>query len=95
MNDDARAQLRSPGAREALAALQEIIPEGELDPARARDLLSEAAAEAGVKKGVMMKSLRAALLGSMQGPDLLATWRLLHPGGADRDRIATSLRQAM
>jgi len=92
VNDDARAQLCSPGAREALAALQERLPEGELDLGRAKDLLSEAAAAAGVKKGVMMKSLRAALLGSMQGPDLPATWTLLHHGGADRDRIAACLQ---
>ena len=88
----ARAQLTSPGAREALLAIQERIPEGELDPDRAKDLLSDAAAAAGVKKGVMMKTLRAALLGSMQGPDLLTTWTLLHHGGADRDRIAACLQ---
>jgi glutamyl-tRNA synthetase len=31
-----------------------------------------------VKKGVVMKSARAALLGSLQGPDLLTTLTLLH-----------------
>ena len=34
-----------------------------------------------------MKSLRAALLGRLQGPDLLTTWRLLHRLGEDRRRI--------
>jgi glutamyl-tRNA synthetase len=38
-----------------------------------------------------MKSLRAALLGSLQGPDLLTTWLLLHPSGEARARIARSL----
>ena len=51
----------------------------------------QAVAAAGVKKGVLMKSLRAALLGSLQGPDLLATWLLLHRSGEDRARIQRSL----
>jgi glutamyl-tRNA synthetase len=41
-----------------------------------------------------MKGLRAALLGSLQGPDLLTTWRLLHRAGADRERIAAALPPA-
>ena len=50
-----------------------------------------AVAAAGVKKGVLMKSLRAALLGSLQGPDLLTTWLLLQPSGEAKARIARSL----
>lgn len=38
-----------------------------------------------------MKGLRAALLGSLKGPDLVTTWLLLHRVGADRDRIAAAL----
>jgi glutamyl-tRNA synthetase len=38
-----------------------------------------------------MKSLRAALLGSLQGPDLLASWQLLHQIGEDRQRLAAAL----
>jgi len=38
-----------------------------------------------------MKSLRAALLGSLQGPDLLASWQLLHHIGEDQERVATAL----
>lgn len=48
-------------------------------------------APAVVKKGVLMKTLRAALLGSLQGPDLLTTWLLLQPSGEARQRIARSL----
>ena len=48
-------------------------------------------AAAGVKKGVLMKTLRAALLGSLQGPDLLTTWLLLQPSGEARGRIERSL----
>jgi glutamyl-tRNA synthetase len=44
-----------------------------------------------VKKGVVMKSLRAALLGSLQGPDLVATLLLLQPGGEAAARLQRSL----
>jgi len=91
LNEAARAQLETDGARAAVAALLERLPEGELGADQAQVLLGEAAAAAGVKKGVVMKSVRAALLGSLQGPDLLATWLLLHRSGDDRPRLARCL----
>jgi glutamyl-tRNA synthetase len=38
-----------------------------------------------------MKSLRAALLGSLQGPDLITTWLLLHRCAEDRPRLVAAL----
>ena len=91
LNEAASAQLELEGARPALAALLEQLPPGALELDQAQTLLGEAATAAGVKKGVIMKSLRAALLGSLQGPDLLATWLLLHRCGDDRPRISRCL----
>ncbi len=94
LNDAARGQLEVAGARAALAALAaalEPLTAADLGADQAQALLGEAAAAAGVKKGVIMKSLRAALLGSLQGPDLLATWLLLHRCGDDLPRIARCL----
>ena len=91
LNEAAQQQLTSEGARPALAALLERLPEGALTAEAAQSLLGEAVAVAGVKKGVLMKSLRAALLGSLQGPDLLTTWLLLQPSGEARARISRSL----
>jgi glutamyl-tRNA synthetase len=94
LNDAAQAQLASEGARPALAALAaalEPLAAEALAADQAQALLSEAAAAAGVKKGVIMKSLRAALLGSLQGPDLLTTWLLLHRSGDDLARIRRAL----
>ncbi|MGL6133131.1 MAG: glutamate--tRNA ligase [Prochlorococcaceae cyanobacterium] len=98
LTDAARAQLAVEGARAALAALAAALEplaaaalSTELSTEQAQALLSEAAAAAGVKKGVIMKSLRAALLGSLQGPDLLTAWLLLHRSGDDRLRIARCL----
>ena len=84
-------QLNAPGAAAAVAALREGLPEGSLEPAAAKALLEEAATAAGVKKGVLMKSARAALLGSLQGPDLLTTLGLLHRLGEAAPRLAAIL----
>jgi glutamyl-tRNA synthetase len=91
LSEAAQQQLASEGARPALAALLERLPEGAITADSAQALLGEAVAAAGVKKGVLMKSLRAALLGSLQGPDLLTTWLLLQPSGEAKARIARSL----
>ncbi len=99
LNDEALQQIASEGARPALAAvLQALEPADSSHPAhqaldadQARALLGEAAKTAGVKKGVVMKSLRAALLGSLQGPDLVATLLLLQPGGEAVARLQRSL----
>lgn len=58
-----------------------------MDVARGQDMIGAAAKTAGVKKGVLMKSLRAALLGRLQGPDLMTTWSLLARIGCDRQRL--------
>jgi glutamyl-tRNA synthetase len=91
LNEAALQQLESAGARAALQALLERLPQGPLSAEAAQALLGDAVAAAGVKKGVLMKSLRAALLGSLQGPDLLTTWLLLQASGEARSRIERSL----
>ena len=84
-------QLELEGARAALAALSQRLTPDPLDSASAQELLSAAVAAAGVKKGLLMKSLRAALLGCLQGPDLLETWLLLHRLGEDKPRLERAL----
>ena len=90
----ATAQLAKDDARSALTALLERLPvrDQPLTSEAAQELLAASAAAVDVKKGVVMKSLRAALLGSLQGPDLVATWLLLHQSGEDRSRLERSLR---
>jgi glutamyl-tRNA synthetase len=44
-----------------------------------------------VKKGMMMKSMRAALMGDMQGPDLMESWLILHQRGFDQKRLEAAL----
>ena len=91
LSEAALVQLQAPGARAALQALLELLVEGPLTLEQAQDLLAQAVVAAGVKKGVLMKTLRAALLGSLQGPDLLSSWLLLQPSGEAAARIRRSL----
>lgn len=95
-DEGARQQLAGAGAREGLTALLERLPAAgdALSAEQAQGLLAEAVAAAGIKKGVLMKSLRAALLGSLQGPDLLTTWLLLHRCGSDRPRLEAAVQSA-
>ncbi len=46
-----------------------------------------------VKKGFVMKSLRAGLMGDLQGPDLIQSWVLLHQKGWDQNRLQAALKQ--
>lgn len=90
LEEDGRRQLEVEGARPALAHLSQALenePWDGLDTAHAQQLLTAAAKKAEVKKGVIMKSLRAALLGCLQGPDLITTWSLLARIGEDRSRL--------
>jgi glutamyl-tRNA synthetase len=88
----AREVLAKPDAQACLAALDAHLPSSPtLSTPDAQALLAAAASVAAVKKGIVMKSLRAALLGSLQGPDLLASWQLLHQVGEDRTRLRMAL----
>ncbi|QNI59383.1 glutamyl-tRNA synthetase [Synechococcus sp. BIOS-U3-1] len=94
LEDDGLKQLELEGARGAIGQLVESL---ESDPwdggdiAEAQSLLAGAANKAGVKKGVLMKSLRAGLLGRLQGPDLITTWSLLARVGQDLPRLKRCL----
>ena len=47
-----------------------------------------------VKKGLVMKSLRAALTGDLQGPDLVQSWLLLNQRQMDLPRLKQALAVA-
>ncbi|MFL0729350.1 MAG: glutamate--tRNA ligase, partial [Prochlorococcus sp.] len=87
---DGLEQLAMEGAKASLSNLVdqlEISAWDGFDKQRAQELLTNAAQNAGVKKGVIMKSLRAALLGRLQGPDLITTWGLLARIREDLNRL--------
>jgi glutamyl-tRNA synthetase len=94
LQEDALEQLAVEGAQAALADLLQRLendPWDGSDVDQAKAWLGDAAKAAGVKKGVVMKSLRAALLGRLQGPDLITTWSLLARIGEDLPRLRRCL----
>ena len=94
LQEDGLKQLNVDGARSALNHLVESLevdPWDGMDTAEAQSMLGDAANKAGVKKGVVMKSLRAALLGRLQGPDLITTWSLLARIRQDLPRLKRCL----
>ena len=94
LQDDAQEQLAVDGAKAALASLIQQLESETWDGSdsdQAKAWLGDAAKAAGVKKGVVMKSLRAALLGRLQGPDLITTWSLLARIGEDLPRLRRCL----
>ena len=87
LTPEALSQLQIPNAISGLQALLALIPDHPIDSSSAQQLINQACEAAGIKKGLLMKSLRAALLGRLQGPDLIETWLLLNSSGDDRLRL--------
>ena len=52
-----------------------------------KSLVNQVTKAQGVKKGLVMKSLRAALMGTLQGPDLMDSWLILRQRQFDVTRL--------
>jgi glutamyl-tRNA synthetase len=62
-----------------------------LDSSAIDEIINTVTKTHNVKKGLVMKSLRAALMGSLQGHDLKQSWLLLNKKGWDKPRLASAL----
>ena len=91
LSNDGKKQL---GIKESKVILKFILEKLEnLDAALfskddAVDLIKHATKDCNVKKGLVMKSIRAALFGTLNGPDLIQSWVLLSRFSKDRTRIS-------
>ncbi len=90
-DEEATAQLRQAGLAAALKAVLEAIPAEALTDEAIQEIVKQVVKEQSIKKGFLMKSLRAALTGALKGPDLVQSWLVLNQRGTDRHR----LQQAM
>ncbi len=91
LNEDGKKQLEIKGAKEVLNFILENLEKLDssyIDEKQALDLVNKATKTLEIKKGLVMKSLRAALFGTVNGPDLIKSWVLLSRFGKDRSRIA-------
>ncbi len=92
LDAEAVAQLQQPGAQAALRALSESLAEfPELSAEAAGAWINRVTKAQGVKKGLVMRSLRAALTGAVHGPDLLQSAALLHQRGWLMQRLQQHL----
>ncbi|OKH26213.1 glutamate--tRNA ligase [Hydrococcus rivularis NIES-593] len=91
-SDEAISQLQLTGVAEVIKAVLEAI-QPNLSEANAKEIVDRVTKAQNVKKGLVMKSLRAALMGELQGPDLIQSWLLLNQKGWDKSRLQQALSQ--
>ena len=91
-SEAAREQLGKEGVGEAMQAVLAALKDTQINEvADAKALINTVTKDLGVKKGLMMRSLRAALMGDMQGPDLVESWVILHRRGFDQPRLEAAI----
>ena len=94
LDEEANAQLQQDGAIAILQAIQDRIvqqADQSLTSEGAKEIINSTTKAANVKKGLVMRSLRAALMGTMHGPDLIESWLLFHQKGIDLIRFKAVL----
>jgi glutamyl-tRNA synthetase len=91
-SEAAKEQLGKEGVPEAMQAILDGLKASEMNDAEAaKGLINEVTKAMGVKKGLIMRSLRAALMGDMEGPDLVESWVILHRRGFDQQRLEQAI----
>lgn len=81
-DDEAMAQLQQGAAASAVQAILTALDDSpSLTEARAQEIVKQVTKAQSLKKGLVMRSLRAALTGEMHGPDLIQSWLLLNQRG--------------
>ncbi|NEP19862.1 MAG: glutamate--tRNA ligase [Leptolyngbya sp. SIO4C1] len=91
-SEAAQKQLQQAGVSEALQAALDALKASDFATVEdAKSLINQVTKSLGVKKGLVMRSLRAALMGDMQGPDLVESWVILHERGFDTGRLESAI----
>ncbi len=98
--EDGQTQLQQPDTEAVIAevigrlqgsvngsAEDSTVSSPELTVEGVKEMITQVSKQVGVKKGVVMKSLRAALTGEDHGPDLVETLLLLHQRGWALQRL--------
>lgn len=95
-DEAATAHLQQEGIVPILEATIAAIAatDDELDAETAGAIVKDVIKTSGAKKGLVMRTLRAALMGAMQGPEMVPSWLVLHRRGVDGDRLTAALALA-
>ncbi|MEA5579926.1 glutamate--tRNA ligase [Nodularia harveyana UHCC-0300] len=89
---EAREQLQKEGSALALQAiLAAVESQPEFSETTAQEIIKQVVKEQKLKKGVVMRSLRAALTGDVHGPDLIQSWLLLNQISLDKSRLQQAI----
>lgn len=89
---EASEQMKKEGAAEVVQAVLEALDNyAELTPEAAQEIIKQVTSAQKVKKGLIMRSLRAALTGGLHGPDLIESWILLHQQKLAKSRLQQAL----
>ena len=94
INADGKKQLERQETQEVLKFIHENLEKLDssfIDEKQALELVNQATKACELKKGLVMKSLRAALFGTLNGADLIKSWVLLSRFSKDRARISRFL----
>jgi glutamyl-tRNA synthetase len=90
-SEEATAQLQQEGSAATLKGVLAAVENQQLTAASAQDIIKQVVKEQNVKKGLVMRSLRAALTGDLHGPDLIQSWLLLNQIGVDKLRLQQAI----
>ncbi|WP_414528292.1 glutamate--tRNA ligase [Nodularia chucula] len=89
---EATEQLQKEGSAVALEAiLAAVASQPEFSETAAQDIIKQVVKEQKLKKGLVMRSLRAALTGDVHGPDLIQSWLLLNQINLDQPRLQQAI----
>lgn len=93
-SDEAMELLLQEQVPAVLSEIQQgLESKGSLTEEDAKALIKQVTKSQKVKKGLVMRSLRASLTGELHGPDITQTWLLLNNSGADKTRIQQTLEK--
>jgi glutamyl-tRNA synthetase len=91
-SDEAVDFLKQEGVAAILQEVVTAIEEADtLEEADAKGMIEQVTKSQKVKKGLVMRSLRAGLTGEMHGPDLIQSWLLLNQKQRDKERLNKAL----
>jgi glutamyl-tRNA synthetase len=86
-SDEGSKQLQQEGSSAVLSGVVAALDQTQLTEATAQEIIKQVVKQQNVKKGLVMRSLRAALTGDVHGPDLIQSWLLLNQIGLDKQRL--------
>ncbi|TVP58507.1 MAG: glutamate--tRNA ligase [Nodularia sp. (in: Bacteria)] len=93
--EEGSQQLQKEGSAVALQGiLTGLENQPELSEAAAQEIIKQVVKEQKLKKGLVMRSLRAALTGDVHGPDLIQSWLLLNQINLDKSRLNKAIAAA-